>query len=1180
MKRPSMDLAEFLANAPSLFGDEASQDEEIDPDIARGKHEGAIRRFDFDDGDMLSCIRWDSQFHITSTDIIRALVHRFRDIKRPVLNMKKFEEGVFSDLRSLKPGVDARLEMPRSEFLELLYKHHCVRTQKKQKVFYWCSVPHDMLFRDALERDLKREAMGIEPTTKIAEDADPSSFVVIGDVELPLSVPPTLAAHMCPNASSHDISVSRARVSTALVTSSTTATRLRIPMAVHTHKPSENMSLPSQSVPLTIEHSDAQRVDSSASTPIGDTRKSSDRGAAAMKSTAGAADTADILTYVPRSSGHEKQITAGRQKFSAHQEQTMPSSQFVALGGCGSQPSLSEYISARSASSAISTAGSSGLVSINDSWTGADFRELHKKASELHEDYNEFHPTPTPHHSPKEGAASRQDLLKLLSTDPNAFITQDNVSDFSSLLDQILGSSGQIKETPAMQDGNLFAGPPFSLDTAQAFLPQTTLLMTSQSANTEPRLLAGRSASATSMDVDMGSSTNGLCTNPTMAMVLDSASPSMASSSGMTPNQMPDTSGGFSRSVGSIGTMSLNEINSLLASVDASCTAPASIPLSTESRLEDQTLRGFFPMFDNVADGIPSADTQLPTQMLSSATGTSDTRVDVDEPKSIDILRQLWLGQRPSVAPTPRSTRFSRFHPYLKTIARIAHRGSSSSLNCVPSTADPNVAAAAVNAMAAKGGYNTVDVSAGPPNRGSSLEQQETSAAAPFSMSTHTLQADCMPSQGNIGVSLATSSSTAAYYAKTESENAAEMHGRVKQKTKQKEDEDLRRYSCTFVGCTKQFKRHEHLKRHFRTHTGERPYKCPAPDCGKVFARMDNLNQHVRTHVNRKTANRREGHKAVDNAAQPQVHSLANDGLLDANVDYEQGATAVTSENAGLYMPQDASDEFTYKGSLSSFVENGPDEATDASSYASTSGFAAMGAADNTSPWTGAMPDELAMLNREWLRSSIGNQQTQAIQQQQQQIQSPLIEGNAVTMLRKISRNNRTRVANGALQNTSDPRGRDELAFTPYGPTPVSTFDKRVAGDAGRSIGNNDMTNAPDSNGSASTEIIRSLSIESNTSSINPIWLASFLAQGEQSGFALDKEGKSFDQNPLANRPPSLKRHLDDEDVMMGNGSGDDAQRPQRFSDGEHQGAAVTGGMSTNKFVRSGMTTKSHITPV
>ena len=35
---------------------------------------------------------------------------------RPVRNMKKFEEGVFSDLRNLKPGTDACLEEPKVGF--------------------------------------------------------------------------------------------------------------------------------------------------------------------------------------------------------------------------------------------------------------------------------------------------------------------------------------------------------------------------------------------------------------------------------------------------------------------------------------------------------------------------------------------------------------------------------------------------------------------------------------------------------------------------------------------------------------------------------------------------------------------------------------------------------------------------------------------------------------------------------------------------------------------------------------------------------------------------------------------------------------------------------------------------------------------------------------------------------
>jgi transcription factor STE12 len=75
-------------------------------------------------------------------------------------------------LRNLKSGTDASLEEPKSPFLDFLYKNNCIRTQKKQKVFYWYSVPHDRLFLDALERDLKREKMSQEATTvAVAEPA-------------------------------------------------------------------------------------------------------------------------------------------------------------------------------------------------------------------------------------------------------------------------------------------------------------------------------------------------------------------------------------------------------------------------------------------------------------------------------------------------------------------------------------------------------------------------------------------------------------------------------------------------------------------------------------------------------------------------------------------------------------------------------------------------------------------------------------------------------------------------------------------------------------------------------------------------------------------------------------------------------------------------------------------------
>ncbi|PPQ81923.1 hypothetical protein CVT26_004261 [Gymnopilus dilepis] len=127
----------------------------------------ALNRFLLPNQEFVTCVLWNGLYHITGTDIVRALVFRFEAFGRPVRNMKKFEEGVFSDLRNLKPGVDACLEEPKSPFLDLLFKYQCIRTQKKQKVFYWFSVPHDRLFLDALERDLKREKMGLEPTTQV-----------------------------------------------------------------------------------------------------------------------------------------------------------------------------------------------------------------------------------------------------------------------------------------------------------------------------------------------------------------------------------------------------------------------------------------------------------------------------------------------------------------------------------------------------------------------------------------------------------------------------------------------------------------------------------------------------------------------------------------------------------------------------------------------------------------------------------------------------------------------------------------------------------------------------------------------------------------------------------------------------------------------------------------------------
>ncbi|KAL1923049.1 uncharacterized protein VTP21DRAFT_9425 [Calcarisporiella thermophila] len=180
-----------------------------------------VERHHLPNGENISCVLWGGLFYITSTDILRALTFRFEAFGRPIVNMKKFEEGVFSDLRQLKSGTHAVLEEPKSEFLDVLFMNNCIRTQKKQKVYYWFAVPHDKLFVDALERDLRRERKGLpaatlavsEPALSMSLDQTDCLFfqfkrATLGEEEysggyttLTMSVPTTPADPAFPNPS-------------------------------------------------------------------------------------------------------------------------------------------------------------------------------------------------------------------------------------------------------------------------------------------------------------------------------------------------------------------------------------------------------------------------------------------------------------------------------------------------------------------------------------------------------------------------------------------------------------------------------------------------------------------------------------------------------------------------------------------------------------------------------------------------------------------------------------------------------------------------------------------------------------------------------------------------------------------------------------------------------------------
>lgn len=124
---------------------------------------------------------------------MRCILYKFHHFGRTITDRKKFEEGVFLDLRNLRVGTDAILENPKLELLDFLHKNQCIRTQKKQKVFFWFNVAHDKLMADALERDIKRERSN-QSTVSVALREPALSFNY--DAHSSKSIETQLAEHL------------------------------------------------------------------------------------------------------------------------------------------------------------------------------------------------------------------------------------------------------------------------------------------------------------------------------------------------------------------------------------------------------------------------------------------------------------------------------------------------------------------------------------------------------------------------------------------------------------------------------------------------------------------------------------------------------------------------------------------------------------------------------------------------------------------------------------------------------------------------------------------------------------------------------------------------------------------------------------------------------------------------
>ncbi|KAF7724309.1 hypothetical protein EC973_001155 [Apophysomyces ossiformis] len=93
-----------------------------------------------------------------------------------------------------------------------------------------------------------------------------------------------------------------------------------------------------------------------------------------------------------------------------------------------------------------------------------------------------------------------------------------------------------------------------------------------------------------------------------------------------------------------------------------------------------------------------------------------------------------------------------------------------------------------------------------------------------------------------------TNMSTTANTRRSSSASSTSSSGQQQQKS----------HVCPMPACQRRFKRLEHLKRHMRIHTLERPFGCTFPNCQKTFSRSDNLSQHMKTHQRHEDRRRRQ----------------------------------------------------------------------------------------------------------------------------------------------------------------------------------------------------------------------------------------------------------------------------------------------------------------------------------
>lgn len=122
------------------------------------------------------------------------------------------------------------------------------------------------------------------------------------------------------------------------------------------------------------------------------------------------------------------------------------------------------------------------------------------------------------------------------------------------------------------------------------------------------------------------------------------------------------------------------------------------------------------------------------------------------------------------------------------------------------------------------------------------------------------------------------------------------------------------KFFCTdYPPCNLSFTRSEHLARHIRKHTGERPFQC---HCSRRFSRLDNLRQHAQTvHVNEEipgdslaaTSSRYQRQVRTDRVRQPggraRSNTLGSQGPGPSRGHSRNLSTSSTISTSSIAMP-------------------------------------------------------------------------------------------------------------------------------------------------------------------------------------------------------------------------------------------------------------------------------------